>query len=52
MRPINLLSGQIARLLNVGDKKIRHDKKIKIFLSTSLNFKVKHLKNISSLNLL
>ena len=25
MRPSNLLSGHIAKLQNVGDKKIRHD---------------------------
>ena len=43
IRPDNLLSGQIAKLLNVGDKKIRLTKKNKIFLSMSLNFMLKHL---------
>ena len=32
IRPNNLLSGQIAKLLNVGDKKIRLTKKNRIFL--------------------
>ena len=43
IRPNNLLSGQIAKLLNVGDKKIRLTKKNRIFLSILLNFMLKHL---------
>ena len=41
-----LLSGQIAKDLNVGDKKIEIDNKNKIFLSLFSNFKDKHLKKI------
>ena len=43
MSPSNLLSGQIAKLLNVGDIKIKLDKKSNILLSIKLNFKSKHL---------
>ena len=39
-----LLSGQIAKDLNVGDKKIEIDNKNKIFLSLFSNFKDRHLK--------
>ena len=41
-----LLSGQIAKDLNVGDKKIEIDNKNKIFLSLFSNFKDRHLKKI------
>ena len=43
IRPNNLLSGQIAKLLKVGDRKIRLDKKNNNFLSISLNLIFKHL---------
>ena len=50
MRPNNLLSGQIDKLLNVGDKKINAANNNKIFSSISLNFNFKHLKKINGKN--
>ena len=50
IRPNNLLSGQIDKLLNVGDKKINADNNNKIFSSISLNFNFKHLKKINGKN--
>ena len=43
-RPKFLLSGQIARDLNVGDINIIKENKKKILLSISLNFSFKHKK--------
>ena len=50
IRPNNLLSGQIDKLLNVGDKKINAANNNKIFSSISLNFNFKDLKKISGKN--
>ena len=43
MRPNNLLSGQIDKLLNVGEIKINPAKSIKVLLSTFSNFNFKIL---------
>ena len=43
IKPGSLLSGQIDKVLNVGDRNITSDSKVRLFLSILGNFNFKHL---------